>query len=69
MKTEAIFIVGTKRIRLTPDEAALRNKTRGDCTNCGKAVRLHRKGKNGQAAHFEHLRHDKKCGLADQSYD
>jgi hypothetical protein len=31
-------------------------------------VRLHRKGKNGQAAHFEHLRHDLTCPLADPSY-
>jgi hypothetical protein len=43
---------------LSADEAAARNETRASCPECGEVVRLHRKAKNGQAAHFEHLSRD-----------
>lgn len=68
MKTPANFTVGGKKKILSPDEAAALNEKRGSCPNCHQDVRLHRKGRNGQAAHFEHLHHDKCCKLADQGY-
>lgn len=69
MKGDAIFNFGGKEIRLTPEQAQEKAERRGICRECREPVRLHRRGKNGQAAHFEHLRHDRKCSLADQGYE
>lgn len=35
------------------------------CVECDQAVRPHRDGGHG-AAHFEHLRRNRKCSLSDQ---
>jgi hypothetical protein len=71
MKGDAVFIVGSKKVHLTADEAQAQAITRGMCRECGKEVRLHRRGKNGRpAAHFEHLVHKKsECSLSDQGYE
>jgi competence CoiA-like predicted nuclease len=53
METALLRITDKKE--LTADEAALRNETRAFCPECKTKVRLHRKGKNGLVAHFEHL--------------
>jgi hypothetical protein len=36
------------------------------CLECDESVETHRKGKNGQAAHFEHLKRNSKCSLSDK---
>jgi hypothetical protein len=59
MKTAVV-----KKKVVTADDAAAMNETRASCQECGQGVRLHRKGKDGQAAHFEHLSRDgPKCSL------
>lgn len=35
------------------------------CTECGEAVRPHKTGTTGQAAHFEHLARNPQCTLSD----
>jgi hypothetical protein len=34
------------------------------CIECGERVRPHRKGRNGAAAHFEHLARNFDCSLS-----
>src|SRR6478672_8821927 len=47
---------------ITAKQAPETNETQLACPQCGTSVRIHRKGRNGQAAHFEHLsRSGKKC--------
>jgi hypothetical protein len=69
MKGEAIFDIGGNEVWLTAEQAEERAERRGTCRECREPVRLHRKVKNGPAAHFEHLKHDRKYSLADQGYD
>jgi hypothetical protein len=67
MKTALVKTTDKKPINA--NEAAARNEPRAFCPECKQSVRLHRRGKTGTpAAHFEHLAHDKKCRLADQTY-
>lgn len=56
MKT-ALLKVSDKN-EIAADDATRKNETRGYCPECKTDVRLHRKGKNGMAAHFEHLSRD-----------
>lgn len=37
----------------------------GQCVKCHEPVRAHARGKNGAAAHVEHLKRNKKCPLSD----
>lgn len=69
MNGEAIFNIGGHEIWLTAEQAGEKAERRGICRECREPVRLHREGKNGEAAHFEHLKHDRRCPLADPSYE
>ena len=67
---KAKFTIGSEQLELTAAEAQEKGHTRGICPTCGHSVRLHRKLKpNAQAAHFEHLQHDKACPLAYKGYE
>ncbi len=67
---ETALLNPTDETPITADDAVARHETRAFCPECKQGVRLHHKGKDGKpAAHFEHLAHDKKCRLADQTYD
>ena len=61
MKTALLKANDTKAI--TANEATARNERQAFCPECKEAVRLHRKARNGQAAHFEHLSRGGKCSL------
>jgi hypothetical protein len=50
---------------LTVIEALDRNERRGRCVECKEPVRIHRAGRNGMAAHAEHLSRNPACALSD----
>jgi len=67
---KANFTLGSQQVEWTAEEAQERGQRRGTCPSCKQAVRLHRKLKpNAQAAHFEHLQHNKNCPLAYKGYE
>jgi RNA polymerase-binding transcription factor DksA len=47
------------------DDALAIGKRYGQCVKCHEPARAHRRGKNGAAAHVEHLSRNKKCPLSD----
>jgi len=50
---------------LTVADAIERNERRGRCVECKNPVRVHRTGRNGMAAHAEHLKRNPECSLSD----
>jgi hypothetical protein len=46
---------------LTVVEAIDRNERRGRCLECREPIRVHRAGRNGMAAHAEHLKRNPEC--------
>jgi hypothetical protein len=51
---------------LTVIEAIEGNERRGRCVEYKEPVRVHRAGRNGMAAHAEHLKRNPQCSLSDQ---
>jgi hypothetical protein len=46
-------------------DAIATNERRGRCVECGRSVRVHGRGKNGAAAHVEHITRNLRCSLSD----
>jgi len=61
---------GERWVLITADEAQMTNEREGRCPepDCHGGARLHRRGKNGAAAHFEHLQWPADCPRRDRSY-
>lgn len=57
--------VGTSRRKVSVNEALDGIGEEYRCFECRQRVRPHRQGRNGQAAHFEHLRRNANCRLSD----
>jgi len=53
---------------LSVKEALERNERRGRCAECKEPARVHRQGRNGMAAHVEHLKRNPQCTLSDHLY-
>lgn len=51
--------------RMNVEDALAANERYGQCVVCHERVRAHAKGKNGAAAHVEHLSRNRKCPLSD----
>lgn len=57
--------VGNQWKRLHVTSALARNERYGRCVNCKNPARAHSLGKNGAAAHVEHLKRSRACNLSD----
>lgn len=56
----SVSIEDALRLRDEADESG-EPRPRFDCDECGRAVRAHKTGTNGQAAHFEHKERNYGC--------
>jgi hypothetical protein len=71
MPKSVVFEVSRKSAwkKIGVAEAIEKKERRGRCVECHEPVRVHRRSKNKtQAAHVEHLEHNRKCSLSDQRY-
>lgn len=50
---------------LSVGEAIESNERHGRCVECKEPARVHREGRNGMAAHVEHLKRNPRCSLSD----
>ncbi len=58
--------VGGKSKEISISEALAGIGENYRCLKCDESVKPHRKGRNGQAAHFEHFKRNSKCSLSDK---
>lgn len=64
LSTQLEVMVSGKWQTMNVDVALAINERYGRCVKCGKDARAHARGKNGAAAHVEHLKRNPECPLS-----